>query len=115
MKGNIVKNVGIPGVKTPSKLCNDENCPFHGSLRVRGIILTGKLIKYRAQKSGVVEREYLYYDRKYKRYERRKSRIHVYIPPCLDVNEGDNVIIGECRPIAKSISFVVISKIEGGS
>ncbi len=104
------KNVGIPGIYPPQKTCNDENCPFHGTLRVRGIILEGKLIKFRANKTGVVEREYIYYDHKYKRYERRRSRIHVHIPPCLDVKEGDNVIIGETRPIAKSVSFVVLGK-----
>lgn len=105
-----VKNVGIPGVVPPQKTCNDENCPYHGKLRVRGMTLEGKLIKYKADRSGVVEREYIYYEPKYKRYERRKSRIHVHVPPCLDVKEGDNVIIGETRPIAKSISFVVLGK-----
>lgn len=104
------KNVGIPGISPPQKTCNDENCPFHGTLRVRGIILEGKLVKFRANKTGVVEREYIYYDSKYKRYERRRSRIHVHIPPCLDVKEGDNVIIGETRPIAKSVSFVVLGR-----
>lgn len=107
------KSVGIPGVAIPTKQCNDINCPFHGTLRVRGIILEGKLIKYRANKSGVVERTYLHYDTKYKRYEKRRSKIHVHIPPCLDVREGDNVIIGECRPISKSISFVVLGKVGG--
>jgi len=109
-KGALVKNIGIEGIKPPEKVCDDENCPFHGTLRVRGIILEGKLIKFKAQKTGVVEREYLFYNTKYKRYERRRSRIHVHIPPCLDVKEGDNVIIAECRPIAKSVSFVVIGK-----
>lgn len=109
-KGALIKNIGIEGVTAPQKTCDDENCPFHGSLRVRGILIEGKLIRYRAQKSGVVEREYLAYDVKYKRYERRKSKLHVHIPPCLDVKEGDNVLIAECRPIAKSISFVVIGK-----
>lgn len=107
------KNVGIPNVVPPNKQCNDVNCPFHGTLRVRGMILEGKLVKFRANKSGVVERTYLFYDKKYKRYERRRSKIHVHIPPCLDVKEGDNVIIGECRPISKSIAFVVLGKIGG--
>ncbi|AEE93739.1 ribosomal protein S17 [Acidianus hospitalis W1] len=105
------KNVGIVGVKAPEKACNDKNCPFHGNLRVRGMIFEGKLIKFRANKTGVFERVYLYYNSKYKRYERRRSRIRVHIPPCLDVKEGDNVIIGECRPIAKSVSFVVLGKV----
>ncbi|MCG2909547.1 30S ribosomal protein S17 [Sulfolobus sp. SCGC AB-777_L09] len=109
-KGQAVKNVGIEGIPTPSKTCDDKNCPFHGSLKVRGLILEGKLLKFRAQRTGVVEREYLFYVPKYKRYERRRSRIHVHIPPCLDVKEGDNVIIGETRPIAKSVAFVVLGK-----
>ncbi|QIW23283.1 30S ribosomal protein S17 [Sulfolobus sp. S-194] len=109
-KGALLKNIGIEGVNPPSKTCDDVNCPFHGTLRVRGIILEGRLIRHRAEKTGVVERDYLFYDTKYKRYERRRSRIHVHIPPCLDIKEGDNVIIAECRPIAKSVSFVVIGK-----
>lgn len=105
------KSIGIPNVITPKNQCNDENCPYHGTLRVRGIILEGKLIKFKANKSGVVERTYLFYDQKYKRYERRRSRIHVHVPPCLNVKEGDNVIIGECRPVSKSVSFVVLGKV----
>ncbi|AWR97292.1 30S ribosomal protein S17 [Acidianus sulfidivorans JP7] len=106
----VSKNIGIPGISAPTSQCNDKNCPFHGNLHVRGIILEGKLIKYRANKSGVVERTYLFYNSKYKRYEKRRSRIHVHIPSCLSVKEGDNVIIGECKPISKSISFVVLGK-----
>ena len=107
------KNVGIPGITPPSKTCDDENCPFHGSLRVRGTILEGRIIKYKAPRTAVFEREYLYYDQKYKRYERRRSRIHVHVPPCLDIKEGDEVVIGETRPIAKSVAFVVLGK-KGG-
>lgn len=109
-----VRNVGVPGVNPPTNSCEDDTCPYHGSLRVRGMIVEGKLVKYKASKSGVVEREYLSYDRKYKRYERRRSRLHVHIPKCLDVKEGDTVIVGETRPLAKSVSFVVLSKREGG-
>ncbi|AHC50994.1 30S ribosomal protein S17 [Sulfolobus acidocaldarius SUSAZ] len=107
-KGQLVKNVGIEGVSAPSKTCDDEYCPYHGSLKVRGIVLEGKLIRARANRTGTVEREYIFYDSKYKRYERRRSRIHVHIPSCLEVKEGDSVIIGESRPIAKSISFVIL-------
>ncbi|AEB96060.1 MAG: 30S ribosomal protein S17 [Metallosphaera sp.] len=105
-----VKNVGIPGVNPPSRECDDRDCPYHGSLKVRGIIIEGILIKNRAQKMGVVERTYLFYDHKYKRYERRSSRIHAKVPSCLEVKEGDKVVIAETRPIAKSVSFVVLGK-----
>ncbi|HDI23882.1 MAG TPA: 30S ribosomal protein S17, partial [Thermoplasmatales archaeon] len=36
-----------------------------------------------------------------------------HCPPCLDVKVGDKVKIGECRPISKGVSFVVIQKLEG--
>ncbi|ARM75934.1 30S ribosomal protein S17 [Acidianus manzaensis] len=105
------KNVGILNISAPTSTCDDKNCPFHGSLHVRGAVLEGKLIKFRANRSGVVERTYLFYNSKYKRYEKRRSRIHVHIPPCLSLKEGDNVIIGECKPISKSIAFVVLGKV----
>ncbi|MEM0363776.1 MAG: 30S ribosomal protein S17 [Sulfolobaceae archaeon] len=107
----LVRNPGIPNVTIPEKVCNDDNCPFHGTLKVRGILLEGKIIKYKASKTAVIERQYLYYNPKYKRYERRRSRIHAHVPPCIDVKEGDRVIIGECRPISKSKSFVVLGKV----
>ncbi|MET1100888.1 MAG: 30S ribosomal protein S17 [Pyrodictiaceae archaeon] len=102
------RNIGIPGVKPPEKTCNDPLCPWHGKIRVRGIILQGVVIKAKMQRTVVVEREYLYYDRKYRRYERRRSRIHAHNPPCIDAKEGDVVIIGETRPIAKTVHFVVL-------
>jgi len=110
-KGKMVKDPGIPNVVIPEKACEDEDCPYHGSLRVRGIILEGVIVKYKGTKAAVIERQYLYYDSKYKRYERRRSRLHAHVPPCVNVREGDKVIIGECRPLSKSISFVVLSKV----
>ncbi|AAK41010.1 30S ribosomal protein S17 [Saccharolobus solfataricus] len=110
-KGKTVKDPGIPNITIPEKVCEDEDCPYHGSLRVRGITLEGVIVKYRGTKAAVIERQYLYYDSKYKRYERRRSRIHAHVPPCINVREGDKVIIGECRPLSKSISFVVLGKV----
>lgn len=94
-------------------ICNDRDCPFHGSLRIRGSILEGVVVRSRADKMVVVEREYLHYIPKYMRYERRKSRIHAHNPPCINAKVGDRVKIAECRPISKTISFVVIEKKEG--
>jgi small subunit ribosomal protein S17 len=94
-------------------VCNDRDCPFHGSLRIRGRILEGVVIKSRANKMVVVEREYLHYVSKYMRYERRRSRIHAHNPPCINAKVGDRVKIAECRPISKTVSFVVIEKREG--
>jgi len=70
--------------------------------------LTGVVVKAKMQRTVVVEREYLYYDKKYKRYERRRSKIHAHNPPCINAKEGDVVIIGETRPLAKTVHFVVL-------
>lgn len=105
----MVRNIGID-VKAPPKECNDVNCPFHGKLPVRGIMLEGIVYKSRMKNTVVVRREYVRYVKKYKRYERRRSNISAHCPPCMEVREGDKVKIAECRPISKTVSFVVVEK-----
>jgi len=108
------KNIGIkyPGLTPPQRSCNDAKCPWHGNVRVRGLILTGKVIKARMRNTVVVEREYTVWISKFKRYERRRSRIHAHNPPCIGAKEGDIVLIGETRPLAKSVSFVVLGVLQ---
>lgn len=105
-----MRSLGIP-VKPPQKSCNDPRCPFHGGLRVRGRLLSGRAVSVRAKGLAVIEREYLHYLPKYMRYEKRRSKLHAHLPPCLNVGEGDTVTIAECRPLAKTVSFVVIEKV----
>ncbi len=100
-------------IKKPKKECNDRNCPFHGSLSIRGRILEGTVISAKMDKTVIVRRGFLKYVPKFKRYERRHSHIPAHNPPCLNVKENDRVRIAECRPISKTVSFVVIEKIEG--
>ncbi|RLE82674.1 MAG: 30S ribosomal protein S17 [Thermoprotei archaeon] len=104
------RNIGIPGITPPEEECDDPNCPFHGRLSVRGLILEGVVVSTRMRNTVVIRHDYLHYDKKYKRYERRRKKIHAHLPPCIEVKEGDLVIIGECRPIAKTVSFVVLGK-----
>ena len=105
------RNIGLD-VPTPSKTCQDTHCPFHGNLPVRGISFEGKVVSFKMDKTGVVEREYLHFIRKLKRYERRRSRVNVHIPPCLDVRVGDIIEVVECRPISKTVAFVGVAKKE---
>ncbi|WP_456484400.1 30S ribosomal protein S17 [Methanopyrus kandleri] len=107
----MAKDIGL-GVKPPRRECDDPNCPFHGNLRVRGMILEGVVVSDRMDKTVIVEREYYRYDRKYERWERRRSRIPAHNPPCIDAREGDKVRIAECRPLSKTKSFVVIEILE---
>ncbi|MEM7825722.1 MAG: 30S ribosomal protein S17 [Candidatus Aenigmatarchaeota archaeon] len=102
-----MKDIGIK-VRLPEKTCNDEKCPFHGNLKIRGKILEGKVVSVRAQKTAIVERNYLHYVPKYERYERRHSRIPAHNPECINAREGDFVRIAECRPLSKTKSFVII-------
>ena len=52
----------------------DENCPFYGSLRLRGQIIEGTIAKVGMQKSIIVEREHTRYMQKFERYEKRTRR-----------------------------------------
>jgi small subunit ribosomal protein S17 len=63
-------------------------------------------------KTVVVRRDFMNYVPKLKRYEWRHSHIPAHRPLCINVKEGDLVKIAECRPISKTISFVVIEKLE---
>jgi len=100
--------------KRPKKTCNDINCPFHGTLSLRGHSLEGIVVSDKMEKTIIVRRDYLNYVPKYKRYERRRSNVAAHSPPCLEIKTGDKVKLAECRPISKTVSFVVIEKLEEG-
>ncbi|GFS42622.1 nucleic acid-binding, OB-fold-like protein [Actinidia rufa] len=48
-------------------------------------------------------------------YEKRHSNIPAHISPCFRVKEGDHVIIGQCRPLSKTVRFNVLKVIPAGS
>ena len=98
--------------KRPKKTCEDVDCPFHGTLSVRGRVLDGVVISAKMDKTVVIRRDYQFFVPKFKRYERRHSHINAHSPPCLSVKEGDSVKIAECRPLSKTVSFVVVEKAE---
>ncbi len=103
------RNIGLP-VKNPKKKPedNDKKNPFNGSLSIRGKIFEGKVIKSMAKNTVILEKEFPIYFEKFKRYGRSKNRVHAHVPSNLDVNDGDLVVAAECRPLAKSVSFVVV-------
>jgi len=104
------RDIGI--APQPRRTCDDINCPFHGTVAVRGRIIEAVVISDKMDKTVTVEKTQLQLVRKYKRYQRKRTRIHAHNPPCINVTVGDRVRIGECRPLAKSVSFVVIEKVE---
>lgn len=104
-----MRDIGID-VREPEKECEDDNCPFHGTLPVRGQVLKGEVVSDKAPKTVIVLRSYLKKIAKYERYEKRTSKIHAYNPPCINAKVGDIVKIAECRPLSKTKSFVVVEK-----
>ena len=104
-----MRNIGL-SVEPPQKECNDQKCPFHSSLSVRGRILEGVVVSEHPQNTVIVRRDYKFYIRKYLRYERRHRHIAAHNPPCIDAGIGERVKIMECRPLSKSVAFVVIEK-----
>jgi small subunit ribosomal protein S17 len=97
--------------KQPKKTCDDQNCPFHGTLAIRGRVLEGIVVSAKMDKTVIVDREYMQFSSKFSRYERRHGHVASHNPPCIDVKEGDNVRIAECKPISKTVSFVVVEKL----
>lgn len=104
------KQIGLD-VELPSQKCVDPHCAFHGTISLRGRQFVGFVKKVSGHRTVVVEWLRLFYIPKYQRYEKRKSKILVHKPDCLDINVGDKVVIVETRPISKTKNFCAIKKI----
>lgn len=107
------RDIGID-VSAPTQTCQDPRCPFHGGLKVRGQQIVGNVRSNKMEHTVVVEKEILHYNAKFERYERRTRRYAAHLPPCQPVTLGQEVRIMECRPISKTVSFVVVER-RGGA
>ena len=105
------KNVGL-GFKTPKEAIEgqyiDKKCPFTSNVSIRGKILKGMVVSTKMNRTIIVRRDYLHYVKKYNRFEKRHTNVPVHISPCFRVKEGDIVIIGQCRPLSKTVRFNVL-------
>jgi len=104
---NETKNIGV-NVEAPKKSCNNSKCPFHGSLSVRGRQFKGTIISTKMRKTAVIEFERLYFLKKYERYGKRRTKLKVHNPECINAKEGDIVDVMECRPLSKTKNFVIV-------
>ncbi len=91
--------------------CRDKNCPFHGTLKTRGRKFKGRVVSAKMDKTVIVSWSYVHKIPKYERYERRTTKVAAHNPPCINAKENDLVEISECRPIAKTVKFVVLRKL----
>ncbi len=103
----VKKNIGIEA-KRPEKECQDNRCPWHGTLALRGRVFIGEVISDKATKTVVVQWHYNHYLKKYERYERRNTTVVAYNPQCINAKKGNIVKIAECRPVSKTKAFAVV-------
>ncbi len=101
------RDIGL-NVTPPEATCSDQHCPFHGTLSVRGQIISGTVVSNKMNGSVVIEKTYKTLMSKYHRYMTKSSRFLAHLPGCITKQRGDPVVIGECRPLSKNIAFVVI-------
>ncbi|RJT02659.1 30S ribosomal protein S17 [Halococcus sp. IIIV-5B] len=99
-------------VDEPEATCDDPNCPFHGTLSVRGGTVDGVVVSTDMDRSAVVEREYDVAVPKYDRAMKRRSRTPAHAPECLEIEVGEPVRIAETRPLSKTKSHVVVGRID---
>merc|ERR1719364_548349 len=106
-----VKSVGL-GFKIPTKAREgryiDKKCPFVGQVSIRGKLLRGVVHRTFMKNTLTIRRDYLHYQKKYRRYEKRHKMISAHCSPCFAPKAGDEVIIGECRPLSKTVRFNVL-------
>lgn len=94
--------------KTENKECGDKKCPIHGNMPIKKESYTGRVIKKDASRSATVEWQRRHFVPKYERYEKRRSRLRVHNPPCIDAKIGNVVKVSRTRPISKTKHFVVV-------
>ena len=85
------------------RLSADKKCPFTGLVSIRGRILTGTVVSTKMHRTLIIRREYLHYIPKYSRYEKRHKNLAAHVSPAFRVEEGDQVTVGQCRPLSKTV------------
>lgn len=96
----------------PQENCGDKKCPFHGNVNAHGRVFTGTVISDKMHGTVNVEWPRQHFVSKFERFERRRSRVKAHNPACLKVKVGDMVKIAECRPLSKTVHFVVLEKVK---
>lgn len=103
------RNIGIETKSTDiTPKGNDPKDPFFGSLKVRGRIFTGVVVSDKMQKTATIEWPRRRYDKKYERFEVRRTRVKAHNPESMNAKTGDTVKIVESRPLSKTKNFVII-------
>ncbi|KAK7197206.1 40S ribosomal protein S11 [Novymonas esmeraldas] len=112
------KKIGL-GFKTPAKALNgkyiDRKCPFTSNVVIRGRLLRGIVHSTKMDRTIVIRRNYLHFIKKYQRYQKRHKSLAVHCSPAFDPKHGDEVVIGQCRPLSKTIRYNVLEVVSKSS
>jgi len=81
-----------------------------GKIPTRGAVIEGVVVSDKMQKTVTVRTDYVI---KVPKYDRMKRR-HMIIKARNEIGAkaGDKVKIAECRPLSKTVHFVVIERLE---
>jgi small subunit ribosomal protein S11e len=82
---------------------------------IRGRILSGVVKSTKMKRTIIIRMDYLHYIKKYQRYEKRHTNLAAHISPCFRCKEGDTVVVGQCRPLSKTVRFNTLKVIAAGS
>ncbi|CAJ1008432.1 putative RibosomalS17 N-terminal/Ribosomal protein S17 [Leishmania naiffi] len=112
------KKIGL-GFKTPAKALNgkyiDRKCPFTSNVVIRGRILRGIVHSTKMHRTIIIRRNYLHFIKKYQRYQKRHKSLAVHCSPAFDPKQGDEVVVGQCRPLSKTIRYNVLEVVSKSS
>lgn len=92
--------------------CNDKKCYKHSGVKVRGGRLFGRVISTKGRNTAVVERDTTVFFSKYQKWARRRSRISVHNPSCINARMGDLVSLGETRKLSKTKAWTVLEVVK---
>ena len=98
----------IFGIKAPEKECNDKKCPFHGDINVKKEFIKGTIINRDINNTATIEWYRYFPVYKYERFEKRRSKLRVHNPECINAKVGEEVMVARTRPLSKSKNHVII-------
>ena len=106
-----MKKTGLAG-EPPQKECTDGKCHFHGNINVKKENYVGVVIKKDANRTATIGWGRRLHIPKYERYEKRRSRLRVHNPACIDAAVGDEVRVMRTRPLSKTKNFMIVEVIK---
>ena len=98
--------------KKPKKTCDDRNCPFHGTLAVTRTC-TGRHRSHMQRwirPLSLTENSYNSHQNSYVTKDDTVTSHHT-THHASTLRKATDVKIAECRPVSKTVSFVVVEKL----